>query len=456
MCIIHDLTLHHIFQNIMESFEQSKMLSVLFLRRVGCLMCTCKKEIYYDSKTIFATQRALYQWFDDSLKDPRRPALAVERLTHFKTVVDEFRTNGCIDSGTKITFLSLLRDVDSLNFSELRRLAEEMNNKKKSSKRNLFLLKIVKLKFDLSLCSAKEFTELINKIDNCAIKYIQVTNKCKITLRDAEHLTLRHFMGQVDATIEASSEKNLNRAELSLKRLADAVHYRLVKQLPSCDTMSNFSNKNTIGTYNHVKVLLQSPPAHMTTSQLSSLNESKIDLSSSMYSQETTSYATTDVNNTTSSSINKKVIKKTAAKSKSKAARESVTSTNSTLNGNNNSDDSFLNLSHNSMGTTTPLTSSPMSSSSNHSPFKFKIKTVTKKAKSPSQQQNEKDAQLPKVQMKSFKSPYKASLEPRENFYTSHKFTGYNSSYQNDKEYNYNSPRVIYNSVDRSPYNAIR
>ena len=409
------------------------------------------KEIYYDSKTIFATQRALYQWFDDSLVDPQRSAVSVERLTHFKTIVDEFRINGRIDSGTKITFLSLLRDVDSLNFYKLRRVVDEMKNKKKSSKRSLFLAKIVKLKFDLSLCSAKEFTELINKIDNCAIKYIQVTNNCKIVMRGVEHLTLRHFMGQVDATIESSSEKNLNRAELSLKRLADAVHYRLVKQLPSCDTMSNFgSNKNAIGSYSHFKVLLQSPPANMATSQLSSLNESKIDLSSSIYSQETTSNATTDLTNTTSSSINK-AHKKTVAKSKpsKKVARDSISSANSTLNGNNNTNDSFLDLSHNSMGTTTPLTSSPMSSSSNHSPFKFKIKTVTKKTKSPSQQHVEREVQLPKAQKKPFtKSPNKASPEPKENFYTINKYNGYNN-YQNDKEYNYNFRHVNYNNVDR-------
>jgi hypothetical protein len=144
------------------------------------------KEIYYDSKTIFSTQRSLYQWFDESIKDP----ISAERLVHFKSIIEEFKVNGRIDSGTKISFMSLLKDVDALNFSKLRRLADEMKNKKLTSKRNIFFSKLVKLKFDLSLCSAKEFTELLAKIDNCAIKYIQITNHCTITLRDVVNLNV--------------------------------------------------------------------------------------------------------------------------------------------------------------------------------------------------------------------------------------------------------------------------
>ena len=43
MCIIHDAELHYVYQNVMDAFEQSKMISALFLRRVGCLICNCKK-----------------------------------------------------------------------------------------------------------------------------------------------------------------------------------------------------------------------------------------------------------------------------------------------------------------------------------------------------------------------------------------------------------------------------
>lgn len=163
-------------------------------------------------------------------------------MNHFKPIIEEFKLNGRIDSGTKITFLALLKDLDSFNYSKLRQLtkyAEKNNNynynnnnnsNTKTSKNrphNLFFTKLVRLKFDLKLCSAKEFCDLLNKIDNSAIKYIQLINKCKIVIRDTEHLTIKHFMGEIDATIESSNEKYLYRAELSLKRLADAVHYRL-------------------------------------------------------------------------------------------------------------------------------------------------------------------------------------------------------------------------------------
>ena len=396
-----------------------------------------QKEIYYDSKTIFSIQRALYQWYEDSLTDTKKTPVAIERLAHFKTIIDEFRVNGRIDSGTKITFMSLLRDVDSLDFSKLRRTTEDTNNKKKSTKRNIFFTKLVKLKFDLSLCSAKEFTELINKIDNGAIKYIQLINKCKITMRDIEHLTLRHFMGSVDATIEASSEKNLNRAELSLKRLADAVHYRLVKQLPSCDTISAANdNKYSVSSYNNFKVLLQSPPVR---TKLALLNETNIDLSSSIYSHTETSYTTTDLTNTTNSSIKKYKKKSPKKKPVKKPITDLVLSTNSTLNENHSYDDSFLDLSHNSMGTTTPLTSSPMSSSSNHSPFKFQIK-ATKKIKMP-KQHVEKEKMPKKIA-----SLNKALPAPQENVYFSNKYSSKNGC-QNDIEYSYNHRQTNYNKV---------
>lgn len=178
----------------MEAFEQSKILSALFLRRVGCLICNCKKEMLYDSKTLIATQRSLYKWFDDSIADVNKPPLNLQRLIHFKPIIEEFRINGSIDSGTKITFIYLLKDLDAFDFSKLRKVTEKTANKKQLIKKNnVFFTKLVKLKFDLKLCSIKEFSELLSKIDNCAIKYIQLTNKCKITLRDIEHLTIRLY-----------------------------------------------------------------------------------------------------------------------------------------------------------------------------------------------------------------------------------------------------------------------
>ncbi len=202
----------------------------------------------------------MYQWFDDSLKDLEKPKIAIERLNYFKQIIEEFKINGNIDSGTKISFLSLLKDLDSFNYSKLRHLNNKQNNNNNKTKsNNIFYSKLVKIKFDLKLCSAKEFSETINKIDNCAIKYIELTNKCTIIIRDPEHLNIRHFMGEIDATIEAKNEKYLYRAELSLKRLADAVHYRLTKQIPSCDTLTGSCS------FTNLKVLLQSPPESYAT-----------------------------------------------------------------------------------------------------------------------------------------------------------------------------------------------
>jgi hypothetical protein len=146
--------------------------------------------------------------------------------------------------------MRLLKDLDSLNFSQLRHIANITNSRKET--KPVFYSKLVRIKFDLKLCSAKEFCELITKIDNCAIKYIELTNKCRIFIRDPATLTIRHFMGEIDATIEARNEKFLFSAEQSLKRLADAVHYRLAKQIPSCDTVAC--------SLSSLKILLQSPP----------------------------------------------------------------------------------------------------------------------------------------------------------------------------------------------------
>ena len=278
---------------------------------------------------------------------------AAKSLSHFKSIIDELKDNGRIDSGTKITFMSLLKDVSSLDFSKLRLLGDEMKNRKQASKRNIFLTKLVKLKFDLSLCSAKEFTELLNKIDNCAIKYIQISNHSKITLRDVAHLSLRHFMGQVEATVEAKTEKSLKQGEKSLKLLADAVHYRLVKELTSCDIMNKFGLKAATGSFCDIKVLLQSP----TQSLQKSFNET---MSSVVQSHNTSLIENTPL--------------KPERMHKFKEIRNNFgkKSPSTTMNDN----DSFLNMSQNSIDNKTPLTSSPASSpTSSYAPVSFGFKS---------------------------------------------------------------------------------
>ena len=53
MCIVHDLELHYIFQNILDALELSKILSSLFLRRVGYLLCTCRNGKKYKQNLLF-------------------------------------------------------------------------------------------------------------------------------------------------------------------------------------------------------------------------------------------------------------------------------------------------------------------------------------------------------------------------------------------------------------------
>lgn len=244
---------------MMEAFSKSKIVSVLFIKRIGYLLCTCYTEIYFDSQSIVATQRSLYKWFEEAITDSSKEVAAIEKLGYFKTIVEDLKTNGAIDSGTKISFMELIRDLDRHNYSKLRYLPNKKNSSMEGY-RPMFYSKLVKIKFDLKLCSAKEFCELINKIDNCAIKYVEKMNECKIMIRDATTLSIRHFMGEIDTTIEASNENVLYSAELSLKRLADAVHYRLAKQIPSCDTITSNCS------YSSLKVLLQSPPQSLRTS----------------------------------------------------------------------------------------------------------------------------------------------------------------------------------------------
>lgn len=468
MCIIHEESLHYLFQNIMEAFDKSKMLSSLFLSRVGCLICTCKKDLYYDSKTLISTQRSLYQWFDESLVDSLKAPIQIERLNCFKTIVDDLKQNGHIDSGTKITFLRLLKDLDSFNYSKLRKLAEKTTSidhppptaatstttnyssskdttsvsvsSESSTKRlatlkvsNLFFCKLVILKFDLKFCSAKEFIDQLNSLDNGALKYIELTNKCKITLRDLDHLSIRNFMGEVEVTIEAKTEKNLYRAELNLKRLADSIHYRLAKKIPSCDTVCGG------GAFNNLKILLQSPPQSVLTTP----NDSSISFSSSNFNTTTTTTSnnstnlTSTTNNTTastnyadlSSSFNqhKKSSPKSTTNKKQQQPKKSVknnkssNNNSSTLNETSSSqsssseevkksqkgskknrskksenkkeEDSILDFSRNSVGsTTTPLTSSPVSSASGRSLQRFKLESGKSEAGKKSQPKKKENA----------------------------------------------------------------
>ncbi|CAF0881751.1 unnamed protein product [Brachionus calyciflorus] len=238
MCIIHEPSLHYLFQDLLISFQQSKVLSSLFIRRIGCLLCTCQKDLLYESKNLIETQRSLFKWFEES-------SITTQHLSHFKPIIETLKTTGSIDSGTKITLLTLLKEMGEMNFSKLRSIGS-----KNSYRKNVFYTKLVRLKFDLKLCSVKEFVELLNKIDNNAIKYIKLTTKSKITFRDMDHLTVRNFMGELEATLESRYEKNLKSSEFYLKRLADAVHYRLARKIPSTDSVSLSSSK----------ILLQSPP----------------------------------------------------------------------------------------------------------------------------------------------------------------------------------------------------
>jgi hypothetical protein len=233
-----------------------------------------------------------------------------------------------------------------MDFSKLRHLSNQMPNTSNKStgghhhlNKNYFFTKIVRLKFDLKMCSVKEFTELLKNIDNCAIKYIQKTNKCRIMIREVDHLSLANFMGEITATLESASQNNLIKTEKSLKQLADAVHYRLAKCLSShCNSDPSIVGSSS---FNYVNVLVQSP----TSSVVSTPNDSCVsDLSLPLTS-----------NNCSNMSISAKLL------------------LNDSLSMNNTLNNDLLNMS-----TDTPKTSSPISSSGESSLRRFK---QTKKIK---------------------------------------------------------------------------
>lgn len=57
MCIIHEQALHYLFQDLMIAFEQSKTLSALFLKRIGCILCNCKNGIKNSRLCNFTTSK---------------------------------------------------------------------------------------------------------------------------------------------------------------------------------------------------------------------------------------------------------------------------------------------------------------------------------------------------------------------------------------------------------------
>jgi hypothetical protein len=312
----------------------------------------------------------MFDWFEENAAKATDTSTLAGGLRHFKSIVEDLKQQGNVDSGTKIAFLSLLKDIVSLNYSKLRNLKggsssepplmsstddSFRSNAGGNKKCKLFYAKLVRLKFDLKLCSVKEFIELLSKIDNCAIKYVQIINRCRITLRDVEHLGIRNFMGTLEATIESHFEKNLTRAELNLKRLADSVHYRLAKILPTSENSS----------LTNVHYLIQSP-----------LNSSLSEISSDDLSSCTSYLPSTSVTTNTNATydlINVSSSIKTSNKD-SRDLTKTMSSFSITLN--EDHDSSILDISRNSVGTTTPLTSSPMSSGSN---VKLSFKVVEKK-----------------------------------------------------------------------------
>lgn len=205
----------------MEAFAQTKQLSYGYLIKVGAYLCCCRQDFLVDSKCIIKTQKELFDWFDFESENPS------SLLVHFKSIIQEFKINGNIDSGTKIKFIQLLKDLSSKNVRRLRNLPE-----------NLFVMKVIQIKFDLNLTSLKDFCDSLNAIDNCALKYIEYVNDCKIYLREENDLKLRNFLGEVDASIEARSVKELKIAEQSLRQLVQSLNYRLTKKIPTLEPIS--------------------------------------------------------------------------------------------------------------------------------------------------------------------------------------------------------------------------
>ena len=158
-------------------------------------------------------------------------------MQFFKPIIDDLQTNGRVDSGTKIQILKLLKEISKFNYTKLRRPP--------MLPRRRFLVKLIHLKFDLKLCSFKEFSENIQLIDNCALKYIEHINDVRTYIRDRYDLKIRNFLGELDVSIEANTLKDLRNAEVALKRLADSYNYRLSKSVEPV-TPTRAKNTTTI------------------------------------------------------------------------------------------------------------------------------------------------------------------------------------------------------------------
>jgi hypothetical protein len=264
-------------------------------------------------------------------------------LSHFKPVIDELKRNGRVDSGTKIAFLNLLKDLDSFDFYKLDHVEESCEKRGKT----VFFTKMITLRFDLKLCSAREFLELMANIDNGAINFIMITNLCQITLRNANNLTIKNLMGEIEATIESEHERNLSGAEFYLRRLADIVNFRLAKKKPE-----------HISSLIDLKMLFTPAP----NSSLEKILAAKPKLQPKIINLEPQELDCAALLEKMNIKINTSVPKPKESRKKSKGLPKNVSTHLVSFN-----DDSILDMSSSSKGSSssTPLTSSPISSSSN-------------------------------------------------------------------------------------------
>jgi hypothetical protein len=271
MCIIHDESIHYLYQNMIEAFKQSRIVPEKFIVNIAAHLCTCDQgsrlqrsnfaysqfkflplshsliEFFVDSKNLFKTQDKLYNWFEKETQNSENQARA-SKLACFKAVVTDLRQNGRIDSGTKIEFLKLLKDASMRKYADLSAMPLRP--------RRAFLMKVIQLKFDLNLCSHKEFCDYLKTIDNSVIKYIEHINRFKAFIRDRNDLKIRNFLGACDVSIEVDDMRDLNGAITAVRQLGDSVLYRLSKKIPTDDMSKSL---NDVIPSNYRKIQIQSP-----------------------------------------------------------------------------------------------------------------------------------------------------------------------------------------------------
>lgn len=381
----------------MVAFEQSQIISPTLTRRVACYLCTCKSDFLFSSRSIIAIQHKMFTWFEEE---------ASNMLSHFKPIVDELKENGCVDSGTKIAFLNLLKDLDAGDEYKLEHLAETCERRGK----NMFYAKLVMLEFDLKLCSAREFMRLLMTIDQGAFNFIQITNLSRIVLRDEKRLTVRNLMGQIEATIESEHERNLNGSEFFLRRLAELVNSRLTKSSvadltsminlkmilqPAPNTslsdilaLKNASTAATVATATVPSVVSVKNPLDKVV-DCKALFE-KMNIKISEPKKVLTRPTDLGLHLCSSSPSTKPLKSKSKSKSRSKSSKSSSkqlisTSQSFSINA---EDESILNMTASSSSrgsgdaSTTPLTSSPISSASAAEKFGLNLKSGGEKKKS--------------------------------------------------------------------------